>query len=50
MFSLVAKACTNKKQNTNKPVDCVDGQNCIATHVAVTMLQAGTDSGHEGLQ
>lgn len=32
------------------PVDSVDGQDSIAAHVAVPVLQAGPDGWHEGLQ
>lgn len=49
MFSLVTQTCANK-QKTPPPVDGVDGQDCIPTHIAVTMFQAGTDRWHEGLQ
>ena len=32
------------------PVDGVDGQDGVAAHVAVSVLQAGPDGRHQGLQ
>lgn len=40
--------CTQRSINT--PVDSVDGQDRIASYVAVTVLQTGADRWHKGLQ
>lgn len=44
----VSHLCTQR--SINAPVDSVDGQDCIAPYVAVTVLQTGTDRWHKGLQ
>ncbi len=43
-------SCLCAQRSINTPVDSVDGQDCIAAYIAVTMLQTGTDRWHEGLQ
>lgn len=49
-LSFTQKHVERKGNKVIVPIDGVDGQDSVTAHIAVTVLQAGSDGWHEGLE